>query len=164
MLINSHYPQVPLATSNVATDLARADNQQRPPILPPQQPSKGHQERAYNPQHERAPAYSLLEQKYQQQHSASQRQAFVQQLLSPSPLVAQTIKVVADDNPTLQRKDIRGKNTQEQQGQTSRRNSKLAQQIDNESAAFYQQVRDNLDRFYNAQPTPHAGSVFSTII
>ncbi|QIR15890.1 hypothetical protein [Shewanella aestuarii] len=164
MLINSHYPQVPLATSNVATDLARADNQQRPPIIPPQQPSKGHEERAYNPQNERAPAYSLLERQHQQQHSASQRQAFVQQLLSPSPLVAQTIKVVADDNPTLLRKDIRSKHRQDQQDQTNRRHSKMAKHTDAESAVFYQQVRDHLERFYNAQPNPHAGSMFSVVI
>ena len=53
MLVVTNYPNVPISTSNVATDSARTDNQQRPPVLPPPQASKGHEERAFNPQNER---------------------------------------------------------------------------------------------------------------
>ena len=63
MLVVTNYPQVPIATSNVATDLARADNQQAKPILPPQELSKAHQERAYNQQNERLTRHELIEQK-----------------------------------------------------------------------------------------------------
>lgn len=53
MLVVSNYPQVPLATSNVATDSVRVDNQLKPVVIPPQAATKGHEERAFNPQNER---------------------------------------------------------------------------------------------------------------
>ena len=41
MLVVTNYPNVPISYSNVATDSARTDNQQRPPVLPPPQACKG---------------------------------------------------------------------------------------------------------------------------
>ena len=53
MLVVTNYPNVPIATTNAATDAARTDNLQRPPVIPPQEASKGHNERPFNSQHER---------------------------------------------------------------------------------------------------------------
>jgi len=81
MIITTHYPQIPLATSNVATDLARVDNQQKPPVIPPQEPTKGHEERQLNPQNERANAYIVAEKK-QQEQTKRQQQNVAQQSVS----------------------------------------------------------------------------------
>ncbi|MCL1142848.1 hypothetical protein [Shewanella gaetbuli] len=163
MLINSHYPQIPLATSNVATDLARADNQQRPPVIPPQQPTSAHHERAFNPQNERAPAYQIVEQKQQQQHSDAQRQAIVQQLLAPKSAVSQLVNVVANDTPTLQRRDIRIKHltTPAQQSKTDIEKASDESEV---NAAYFQQVREHVGQFYGQHNNPTPSPSFSAYV
>ncbi|MGL5489556.1 MAG: hypothetical protein ACRDC6_25270, partial [Shewanella sp.] len=98
MLLVSNYPQVPLATTNVATDSARVDNQLKPVVIPPQAATKGHEERAFNPQNERTADQAqqqarLLEysqqqvQQTQQQQQSSQQQS-QQQQEKQAPIVA----------------------------------------------------------------------------
>lgn len=81
MLVVTNYPQVPIATTNAATDAARVDSQQRPPIVPPQEATKGHEERAFNPQNERAAEQAKVNEKLQgkQQGSGQQQQEGKQQ-------------------------------------------------------------------------------------
>lgn len=150
MLINSHYPQVPLATSNVATDSARVDNQQKPPIIPPQQPTKNHPERAYNQQNERSQAHKIVEQKQQQQHSTSQREAIVQQLVTPKSLQGQPLNIVANNTPTIQRKDIRIKQSLQAEQSTTQSSKPLVRndEIPKQSSAYYQQVRQHVSQYY----------------
>ncbi|MCW3172114.1 hypothetical protein [Shewanella subflava] len=148
MLINSHYPQVPLATSNVATDLARVDNQQKPPIIPPQQPTQNHPERAYNPQNERVPAYKIVEQKQQQQHANNQQQTAQQAIPS------QPVRVIASNTPTIQRKDIRIKlATSAQTETTTPENKKAANHASTQDAAYFQLVRQHVSQYYGQHKT-----------
>ncbi|BFL86229.1 hypothetical protein LFREDSHE_46790 [Shewanella baltica] len=90
MLVVSNYPQVPLATTNVATDSARVDNQLKPVVIPPQAATKGHEERAFNPQNERTADQTQQQtktlennqqqvQEKQQQQQSSQQQSQQQQ-------------------------------------------------------------------------------------
>ncbi|NKF52125.1 hypothetical protein G3R49_16295 [Shewanella sp. WXL01] len=158
MLINTNYPQVPIATSNVATDLARTDNQQRPPIIPPQEPTKGHEERAFNPQHERAPAHSIAEK--QQQQSAkqqSQEQGAQQQAAKHNPLVAkaqaQARALKANRNaPALQRKDIfvANQNPQSQQKAPAQRQLN-SQNLRGQSPQVIKQLAQHVQSFYQQQ-------------
>ncbi|MCL1066136.1 hypothetical protein L2735_04855 [Shewanella olleyana] len=168
MLVVTNYPQVPIATSNVATDLARADNQQAKPILPPQELSKAHQERAYNQQNERLTRHEMLEQKQQQKQSAEQQQTqqqqTQQQVLGPKGIFPQLLRVAANSNPTIQRRDIQQKNAQstnvEAEKTTSKDNSRAIQSLllndasEEQSNAFYQQLGERVGQFYQQQTTP----------
>ncbi|WP_153913026.1 hypothetical protein [Shewanella sp. TC10] len=163
MLVVTNYPQVPIATSNVATDLARADNQQAKPILPPQELSKAHQERAYNQQNERLTRHELLEQKQQQKQSAEQQQT-QQQALGPKGIFPQLLRVAANSNPTIQRRDIQQKNAQstnvEADKSTNKDNSRAIQSLllndasEEQSEVFYQQLGERVGQFYQQQTTP----------
>ncbi|WP_285163693.1 hypothetical protein [Shewanella goraebulensis] len=167
MLVVTNYPQVPIATSNVATDLARADNQQAKPILPPQELSKAHQERAYNQQNERLTRHELIEQKQQQKQSNEQQlsqQQAQQQALGPKGIFPQLLRVAANSNPTIQRRDIQQKNAQstnvEAEKSTNKDNSRAIQSLllneasAEQSEAFYQQLGERVGQFYQQQTTP----------
>ncbi|WP_137223752.1 MULTISPECIES: hypothetical protein [Shewanella] len=158
MIITTHYPQIPLATSNVATDLARVDNQQKPPIIPPQEPAKGHQERSLNPQNERASTYIVAEKKQQQEQAKRQQQSTTQQSLESkviaSPAIRpQVIKILASQTPALQRKDIQLK-TQVATAKTTPE-PRQRQSLDaGESSAIYQQFGQRIGQFYQQQSVP----------
>lgn len=112
MLITSYYPQVSMVTTNVATDLARMDNQQKAPILPPQQLSKKHHSRAFNAEYERAKQHPIIEQRNQQQALARRfmmQQSSVSASMEKAPALA--MLVAESDFPALSRKDIRIKQT-----------------------------------------------------
>ncbi|MFB2673770.1 hypothetical protein ACE02S_12430 [Shewanella xiamenensis] len=173
MLLVSNYPQVPLATTNVATDSARVDNQLKPVVIPPQAATKGHEERAFNPQNERTADQAqqqarLLEQNQQQvqdkQQQQSSQQQSQQQQEKQAPIVAadsalpKTLKVPVRGPAALQRKDIRLKvgqqnprpaNTNAKMGTTTAR-----QPIQGESPQFYQQVGQRIGQYYAQQTQP----------
>lgn len=163
MLVVTNYPQVPIATSNVATDLARADNQQAKPILPPQELSKAHQERAYNQQNERLTRHELLEQKQQQKQSAEQ-QHVQQQTLGPKGIFPQLLRVAANSNPTIQRRDIQQKPANnanvEAEKSEGKNNSRAIQSLllseatPEHEQAFYQELGERVGQFYQQQTTP----------
>ncbi|MEH6463396.1 MAG: hypothetical protein V7771_05670 [Shewanella psychromarinicola] len=160
MIITTHYPQVPLATSNVATDLARVDNQRKPPILPPQEPAKGHQERSLNPQNERAAAYIVAEKKQQQEQAKRQQQNLTQQQsVAPKSAAAQavhakTIRVMASHTPALQRKDIQ---LQTQTVAAKKTAEPWQRQLIDAgvSKATYQQFGQRIGQFYQQQSAPN---------
>ncbi|GGB45400.1 hypothetical protein K8B83_00670 [Shewanella inventionis] len=161
MIINTHYPQVPLATSNVATDLARVDNQQKPPIIPPQEPSKGHEERAFNPQNERAQAFVVAEKKQQQDQSQRQQQNLTQQSVDPKALLQQatrpqTVRIMASNTPALQRKDIQIKS---QSATTKSYIESTPRQADSSMTnATAQQFGMRIGQFYQQQSAPNLES------
>ncbi|MFG7351845.1 hypothetical protein ACGMNB_12790 [Shewanella oncorhynchi] len=181
MLVVSNYPQVPLATSNVATDSARVDNQLKPVVIPPQAATKGHEERAFNPQNERTAdqaqqqAKTLehnqqqVQEKQQQQQSSQQQNQ--QQQEKKAPLVVaervlpKTLKIAARGQAALQRKDIRLKVSQ---GATSYASSSakanVRQSLQGESSQFYQQLGQRIGQFYQQQAQPEQESIMSTWI
>ncbi|MGI2091105.1 hypothetical protein ACRN96_00540 [Shewanella oncorhynchi] len=181
MLVVSNYPQVPLATSNVATDSARVDNQMKPVVIPPQAATKGHEERAFNPQNERTTdqaqqqAKTLehnqqqVQEKQQQQQSSQQQNQ--QQQEKKAPLVVaervlpKTLKIAARGQAALQRKDIRLKVSQ---GATSYASSSakanVRQSLQGESSQFYQQLGQRIGQFYQQQAQPEQESIMSTWI
>jgi len=161
MIITTHYPQIPLATSNVATDLARVDNQQKPPVIPPQEPTKGHEERQLNPQNERANAYIVAEKKQQEQTKRQQQnvaQQSVESKIPASPMARpQTIRIIASQTPALQRKDIQLK-TQPNNPKAAAE-PKQRQFIDSGlSSAAYQQFGQQIGQFYQQQSAPNIES------
>ena len=159
MIVTTHYPQIPLATSNVATDLARVDNQQKPPIIPPQAPTKGHEERSLNPQNERARAY-IVNEKKQQQEQAKQQQSNTQQATESKTLASSTaskpqvISILASQTPALQRKDIQLK-TQSTNTKTTQEPRQRQALDTGVSSATYQQFGQRIGQFYQQQSAPN---------
>ncbi|HAY95549.1 hypothetical protein [Shewanella sp.] len=181
MLVVSNYPQVPLATSNVATDSARVDNQLKPVVIPPQAATKGHEERAFNPQNERTTdqaqqqAKTLehnqqqVQEKQQQQQSSQQQNQ--QQQEKKAPLVVaervlpKTLKIAARGQAALQRKDIRLKVSQGATSYaTSSAKANVRQSLQGESSQFYQQLGQRIGQFYQQQTQPEQESAMSTWI
>ncbi|MGI2182679.1 hypothetical protein ACRN9F_10595 [Shewanella oncorhynchi] len=181
MLVVSNYPQVPLATSNVATDSARVDNQLKPVVIPPQAATKGHEERAFNPQNERTAdqaqqqAKTLehnqqqVQEKQQQQQSSQQQNQ--QQQEKKAPLVVaervlpKTLKIAARGQAALQRKDIRLKVSQGATSYaTSSAKANVRQSLQGESSQFYQQLGQRIGQFYQQQTQPEQESIMSTWI
>ena len=161
MIITTHYPQVPLATSNVATDLARVDNQQKPPIIPPQEAIKVHEKRAFNPQNERAQTYVIAEKKQQQGQSQRQQQNLTQQSVDPKALLQQstrpqTVRVMASNTPALQRKDIQIKS--QSTPVKNQIESKQRQTDNNMTSATAQQFGVRIGQFYQQQSAPNLES------
>lgn len=176
MLIVSNYPQVPLATTNVATDSARVDNQLKPIVVPPQAATKGHEERAFNPQHERSADQfqqaRLLEQNQQQvqdkqqQQQSSQQQSQQQAQKAPEVVsnttASKTLKLITRGPAALQRKDIRIK--AEQAGDSPKTAPKLnntSLPTPSESPQFYQQFGQRIGQFYNQQTQPESKPAMS---
>jgi hypothetical protein len=164
MLINSHYPQVPISTSNVATDLARIDNQQKPPLLPPQAPSKGHEERAYNQNNERAPA-DVIKQKQQQeqQQNASLYQQKASTQTAAAPVAAKAVRIIATNKAALERKDIHVK-LSAKEGQKESKGLANNPSLQGQSSGFYQQLGQQVEQFYQAKVSPQSLPTFSISI
>ncbi|WP_076538259.1 hypothetical protein [Shewanella sp. UCD-KL21] len=165
MLIVTNYPQVPLATTNVATDLARADNQQAKPILPPQALTKPHHERALNQKNE-SPARYIIKEKSSQQRQSSDQQT-PQQLAQPSSapksqsapltgLLPQLLRVAARNNPTLSRGDIQPQTpTMSTAINTdNNKNTEVKPRLRGHSEAFYKQFGQHIATCYQQCTTP----------
>ncbi|MBR9728059.1 hypothetical protein ACFOD0_11065 [Shewanella intestini] len=171
MLVNTNFPQVPIATSNVATDLARADNQQKPAIVAPQQPSKGHEERAFNSQNERAPTYSVVPKRQQQQQSTQQQsqqsaQQAPQQAAVASQVAQQRIIRTNITTVALQRRDIQNQT----QPQTQAANTNPAprqmssQTLKQQTPETLKQFGKQIKSFYYQQVSPELAANFSARI
>ncbi|QSX37160.1 hypothetical protein [Shewanella sedimentimangrovi] len=171
MLLVSHYPQVPLATSNAATDAARVDSQLRPPIIPPSETTKGHEERAFNPQHERTAdepqIQSRLQQRVeerQQQHQGSQqeqqqRQAGEQQQNRQAP--PRSLKIPAKQHAALSRKDIKVRSeTRSPQPKANQGTSPQAGMPEQ----FYRAIAAHVSEFYAGRTAPEEEPALSAWI
>jgi hypothetical protein len=166
MLINTHYPQVPISTSNVATDLARIDNQQRPPLLPPQEPSKGHEERAFNPKNERSPIELVKERQQQQQQSAQQSVQQEKALNAPqnaAQVAAKPVFFAAYQKAALQRKDV---HVRQNETQKSPVNQGLAANpaLKGHKDEFYQALGQHVEAFYQTQVQPSSPRHFTLTV
>lgn len=179
MLVVSHYPQVPIATSNVATDLARADNQLKPVVIPPQAATKGHEERAFTPQHERTAEQTQqqarllqnnqqqVQEKQQQQQSQQQQSQQQQDKKAPMALaervLPKTLKLAARPQAALQRKDIRLKVATDASPKmiSKAANNQTSAAPQNQSSQFYQQLGQRIGQFYATQTKPEPQAMMS---
>ena len=167
MQVITHYPHVLLATNNVATDHARADNQVKPPILPPEQANKTHEERAFNPKNERAPAYTLVEKDPQQ--AAKQAQSELQKLLDPKTLLPQPLKIATNNTPVLKRKDIQNKvansdSTVRQNQMSKNTKPSINAFLVDQEPAYFQQRGEQISQYYQQQTTPNEESQLFALI
>lgn len=158
MLVVTNYPQVPIATSNVATDAARVDNQQRPPIIPPKEATKGHEERSFNPQNERITEQEFsknlerVNQKQQQQGSEQQQQHEQKSKSQADQLLAQLRKKLPA-KPALQRQDIRifQQYTAQSEAASQQKTEMQSVELTHESFHFYQDFGKRIGAFYQQQ-------------
>jgi hypothetical protein len=153
MLVVTNYPNVPLSTSNVATDSARTDNQQRPPVLPPPQATKGHEDRAFNPQNERTAEQAQTQAKLrgsvqgkQQGDSQQQEQSQQEQQKRPAAL---DFKQLLNYRSSLKRSDIKLP-SQPQEKQAPADNKRMP----NETLQFYRAFGAHIDAFYQTRTQP----------
>jgi hypothetical protein len=168
MLINTHYPQVPISTSNVATDLARIDNQQRPPLLPPQEPSKGHEERAFNPKNERSPIELVKERQQQQQQQQSAQQSVQQEKAlnatqTAAQVAAKPVFFAAHQKAALQRKDV---HVRQNETPKSPVNQGLGANpaLKGHKDEFYQALGQHVEAFYQTQVQPNSPRLFTLTV
>lgn len=162
MLVVTNYPQVPIATTNAATDAARVDSQQRPPIVPPQEATKGHEERAFNPQNERAAEQAKVNEKLQgkQQGSGQQQQEGKQQQEQKTAALPSILKAALRGKPALQRRDIRA----QQQTPQPKSNNNVSKLLVNQSQEFYQAVAHHVSQFYQQQTQPKPEPALSSSV
>ncbi|MGI2258492.1 hypothetical protein [Shewanella sp. GXUN23E] len=112
MQIVSHYPNVPVATSNVATDSVRTDNQQKPPLPPPQETAKTSAEKALEQRQDRATEQQqerlnrIAERGAKQQHQQAEQQQPHRQPQLPQAEKAALMKLAAKGG-ALNRRDVR---------------------------------------------------------
>ncbi|MCH1926020.1 hypothetical protein L9G74_13050 [Shewanella sp. C32] len=163
MQVISNYPQVPIATSNPATDVARAENLQRPPVIPPQQPTQNHEERALNSQNERANVLAqqqarLADTVHERQQSNQQQQEQGAQDQRQQQQKAPQLQRFALTKPALDRRDIRNRVSQEpssiHQPQSSNHDKTL--QAAQQPEHFYREFAQRIGDFYQAQTQPLA--------
>ncbi|ABZ74819.1 conserved hypothetical protein [Shewanella halifaxensis HAW-EB4] len=154
MLVVTNYPNVPIATSNAATDSARTDSQQRPPIIPPQQATKGHEERAFNPQHERTADHAQNQAKLRESVQQKQQGQSQQQEQSGQEKQKQAanlnLKQLLSQRAPLKRSDIKLPGQQPPPTDTSPTN----QAMPNETLQFYQAFGVRIEAFYHQRTEP----------
>lgn len=167
MLVVTNYPQVPIATTNVATDSARVENHQRPPIVPAPQLARSNEERPFTPQNERAADQTHIQSKLnekvqpkqqggdgQQQHEGKQQQQQQQQRPNTAALLRPLLF-----KPALARSDIRNVQLSHPTAVT-----KSTHRLTNEVPAFYQSVSAHIASFYQTQTLPQSEPGLSTYI
>lgn len=160
MLVVTNYPNVPIATSNAATDSARTDSQQRPPIIPPQQPTKGHEERAFSPQHERTADQTQTQTKLRESVQDKQQRQSQQQDQSGQEKQKQNqalnLKQLLSQRAPLKRSDIK---LPGQAAPNTEKNSPK-QPMPNETLQFYQAFGVHIEAFYQQRTEPNSQPVF----
>ena len=170
MLVVTNYPNVPIATTNVATDAARTDNQQKPPIMPPQEPTKGHHERPFNPQHERtaeqADVLARLNEKGQgNQQGKGQQEQNANQQQQATQLLAPKTKELMRNKPALKRRDIQNQQNENKINIIKSDSPKKAKNTTlNQSPEVYQIFAQHIESFYLQQTEPKEQTVISTLI
>lgn len=159
MQIVSNYPNVPVATTNVATDSARVDNQQRPPLLPPQELGKAYQQRGLEQRQERATEQQQerLDRITERQSGQQRQQAGEQQQDAPRQQLPQAEKAalikLATRGGALSRKDIRDRTQASSQPKPPQAEAQ-SHPMPNEAPRFYRQIGAHISAFYQATSTP----------
>ncbi|ABO25497.1 hypothetical protein SHLO109777_15870 [Shewanella loihica] len=164
MLVVTNYPQVPIATTNAATDSARVESQQRPPIIPAPQLAKSNEERPFNPQNERAADQANIQAKLNEkvqakQQGQGQHQQEGQQQQQQAKQGAAAIIRPLMMKPALARRDIRSAQTE-----TPREPQKPKTRLENQASSFYQSVSAHIASFYQTQTLPKGEPELSTFI
>ncbi|QSX33731.1 hypothetical protein JYB87_00260 [Shewanella avicenniae] len=172
MQVISNYPQIPIATSNPATDVARAENLQRPPVIPPQQATSNHEERALNSQNERANVLAqqqarqadTIHERQQSNQQQQQEQGGQQQRQHQSK--AQMLQLLSPSKPAFDRRDIRnrvaadfsskGKANEATNGSDATAARPTQQQ------GIYRQFGQHISQFYHARSEPLREAGLST--
>ncbi|MFQ6372332.1 hypothetical protein [Shewanella sp. YIC-542] len=164
MQLVSNYPQVPLATSNPATDAARIEGQQRPPVIPPQQPAKGHEERAFNPQHERtadnAQQYAQLASQVHERQQQSNQQQQQNSRQQAQTAAAQTPSAIIMMKPALKRKDIHLADNVIPAPPSSAAATAMPS---GQSEDFYRTVARHVGNYYHQQTSPAADACIEAL-
>ncbi len=167
MLVVTNYPHVPIATTNAATDSARTDNLQRPPVIPPAEPTKGHEERSFSAQNERtaehADAQARLNERSQgkQQDTGQQQQGKQQDQAKHA--ATQLVKDLLRGKPALQRGDIRS-NQQEVSNHAPQKKSTERGIILDQPSEFYREFGQRVESFYQQQTHPNDEPLLSALI
>ncbi|PKG56329.1 hypothetical protein [Shewanella sp. GutDb-MelDb] len=157
MQVVTNYPNVPLSTSNVATDAARTDNQQRPPVLPPPQASKGHEERAFNPQHERTAEQAQTQAKLRGSVQGKQQgDSQQEQQKRPAPF---DLKQLLSYRSSLKRSDIKLPSLPVEKPACAD-----SKRMPNETLQFYRAFGAHIDAFYQARTQPKTESDMLTSV
>lgn len=169
MLVVTNYPQVPIATTNPATDAARVDSQKRPPIVPTPELAKSHQERPFTPQHERTAEQPEIQARINErllgkhQGGGQQQQEKQQQEAEKPTRVANIVRDPLRGRPALNRRDIRiaqQPNSASNHKQSQPQKSELVGQ----SKAFYQAVSLHITSFYQQQAHPKTEPAISSFV
>ncbi|WP_133405463.1 hypothetical protein [Parashewanella tropica] len=84
MAITTHYGNVPIAPTNVATDSVRNENEHKKPIPPPKSVSEIHKERAIDPEREHDAEQG-------QQHSSQQQETLEQKPQEQEPEIQKNV-------------------------------------------------------------------------
>ncbi|MCL2915167.1 hypothetical protein L2725_15510 [Shewanella corallii] len=158
MQLVSNYPNVPVATTNVATDSARVDNQQRPPLLPPQQLGKTYQERGLEQRQERATEQQQERQdRIQQRQSGQQQQQTREQQQGTERQLPRTeqaaLAKLATKGGGLNRRDIRDR-TQTTEATGKQMQGDSSHPFPNEAPRFYRQIGTIIKDTYQSTSTP----------
>ncbi|QDO82050.1 hypothetical protein FM037_00940 [Shewanella psychropiezotolerans] len=169
MLVVTNYPQVPIATTNPATDAARVDSQQRPPIVPTPELVKSHEERPFTPQHERTAEQPEIQARLNERtlgkhQGGGQKQEEKQQKEAEKPTqVANIARDPLRGRPALNRRDIRiaqQPNSARDHKQTQPQKSELVAQPKD----FYQAVSLHITNFYQEQALPKTEPAISSFV
>jgi len=167
MLVVTNYPHVPIATTNAATDSARTDNQQRPPVIPPAELTKGHEERSFSAQHERTAEHADAQARLNERSQGKQRDTGQQQQGKQQDqaehAATQLIKDLLRGKPALQRRDIRT-NQQEISNYAPQKKNNERGIILDQPSDFYREFGQHVENFYQQQTHPHDEPVLSTLI
>lgn len=165
MLVVTNYPQVPIATTNAATDALRVESQQRPPIVPAPELTKGHEERAFNSQNERtadepqvqAKLQQRVDERQQQQHQQQQQQQREGEKQASQPLPPKALKLPARTPGALSRKDIKVR--VEDKAPKQPIGAKTATPATGQEASLYRTIASHVGSFYRhtSEPAAEAG-------
>lgn len=170
MLVVTNYPQVPIATTNVATDSARVDSQQRPPVVPTPELVKSHEERPFTPQHERTAEQPEIQAKLNQRLQGKQQGSGQQQQDSPQQKEAEkttpaptSIKDILRNRPALSRRDVRVNQQMTPTNNNQPINEKSAA-LQNQPDEFYQAVAQHVSSYYLQQTIPQPQHAISSFV
>ncbi|MGB0893062.1 MAG: hypothetical protein ACPGUD_01535 [Parashewanella sp.] len=151
----SHFPNVPLVTTNVATDSVRAENQDKAIIPPTKEVTQAHEERAIDPEKDQR-----REQQRSDQQSNSEKQDTVElssdflNEIAENNTASSNKKINAKEWLTLHysaltRKDIRIKTKAEPESNDSSPTTETEQT----KTPSQEGVNRNRKRIYQADPT-----------
>lgn len=170
MLVVTNYPQVPIATTNPATDAARVDSQQRPPVVPTPVLVKNHKERPFTPQHERVAEQPEIQAKINErqlgknQGGGQQQQEEQQRQEAEKPTrVAKIARDPLRGRPALNRRDIRIAQLPNSTSNHKQTQPQKSQGL-GQSKAFYQAVSLHITRFYQEQALPKTEPAISYFV